>query len=443
MLRLHSMLSGVLLIGAGLLAGCAESTSAESASEAEAGPSDGKTGGQAERKKAQADAPAARHDGAIAGQFEWPQWRGPAGNDISSETGLITTFPDDGPKVVWRAALGSGFSGLSIAGGRLFTLFGSEGREYVACFDAATGEELWKVDSDVDFAQGRSFGPRAMPCVDGDRVYAVGASGQIFCLDVATGAKRWSFNIYEDFDMSAHEEGLSPSPLVAGEKLYLLAGKSAFAVNKRDGKLIWRALDEPMNHSSPTLATLDGTEQLLVLTGSNLVGLVPETGEELWRFPQQGVNIATPVVGPDNHVFVAAAYGFGNQLIQVSGKSPRQVYKENTLANQHDTCLLYEGCLYGGHERPGLLKCIDFMTGQEKWTAREPGKVKLILADGQLIMINEEGVLYLAPISSEGLTPTAEARVLTGTCYTAPSLAQGKLYLRSDQEMVCIEMRKP
>ncbi|MCH8829816.1 MAG: PQQ-binding-like beta-propeller repeat protein, partial [Planctomycetes bacterium] len=129
-------------------------------------------------------------------RFDWPHWRGPNRNGISSETGLIHEFPANGPKILWREKLSSGFSGLSVSGGRVFTLFGEGGREKVVCFDANTGREIWKIDSDADFVQGRSYGPRSTPCVDGNRLFAVGASGRILCLDTATGKTIWSFNLY-------------------------------------------------------------------------------------------------------------------------------------------------------------------------------------------------------------------------------------------------------
>lgn len=376
--------------------------------------------------------------------FDWPHWRGPHGNNISEETGLLHRFPASGPNVLWRQKLGTGFSGLSVAGGRVFTLFGENGREKIACFDADTGDERWKIDSDADFAQGRSYGPRATPWVDGDRVYVVGASGMLFCLEAATGAKVWSFNIYDKFDMQrfVHPEGLSCSPVIDGDNLLVLAGNSALAFNKRSGELVWRALDEKMNHTTPTLATIDGRKQLLVLTGSNLVGLDPASGRELWRHEQRGVNCASPVVGPDDQVFTAASYGFGCQLVRVAGGAARQVYKNNALATHHATAVLYEGCLYGFHDRPGIFKCVDFRTGEEKWVSRAPGKGKLIIADRQMIIVTERGELVLAPVSAEGFRETASARVLEGTCYTAPSLAGGRLYLRSDQEMVCLQLRE-
>lgn len=377
-----------------------------------------------------------------AGDFDWPRWRGPDGTGMSRETGLIHTFPSNGPRVLWRKTLGTGHSGLTIAGGRVFTLFGNGGREWVACFHANSGREIWKVDSDTDFARGRTFGPRSTPVVDGNRVYAVGASGRVHCLDIAAGKRVWSFNVYDKYGMRPHEEGLSCSPLIDGERLILLAGNSVFAFDKSNGKLVWRSLNEKMNHSTPRFAKLDGRKQLVVLTGSNLVGLDPNSGKELWRHAQRAVNCATPVVGPGQQIFVAAAYGFGSQLVKVSGGTAQQVYKNQTLATHHATALLYGGHLYGFHDRPGLFKCVEFATGKEKWVSRSPGKGKLIIADGQMILITEGGTLVLARPDPAGYRETAQARrLLRGTCYTAPSLAAGKLYVRCDKEMVCIDMK--
>ena len=377
-----------------------------------------------------------------AGAPEWSRWLGPNGNGASDETGLLRTFPTDGPQVLWRAALGTGFSAIAVAGGRVATLFGAEGREFVVCFDAATGEELWKVDSDEDFAAGRAFGPRAMPVVDAGRVYSVGASGQMLCLDAANGDVIWRVHLVEEHNAPlSDEEGLSSTPLVDGGRLLVQAGRSLYAFDKSSGELLWQALDEPMSHASPAIVTLDGRRQLLVLTAGNLVGLSPEDGREIWRHVQQAVNIANPVVGPGNRIFAGAAYGYGCQLIEVKGASARQVYKNAVLGSHHATPILHAGNLYGFDDRNGIFKCVDFATGEERWEAREVGKGNIVLADGQLIVINEEGELLLAPVSPEGFRPTAQARVLRGTCYTAPSLADGRLYLRSDGELVCISLR--
>jgi outer membrane protein assembly factor BamB len=377
-----------------------------------------------------------------AGKFDWPHWRGPNGNNHSSEVGLIHTFPESGPKILWRKPLGSGFSGLTVSGGRVFTLFGDSGRENIICFNANTGREIWKIDNDADFKEGRSFGPRSTPCVEGDKVYAVGASGKLHCLEAATGKTVWSFNIYEKYSMRVHFEGLSCSPQIDGKKLIVAAGTAVFAFDKTDGKLIWRALKEKMNHSTPVFATVDDRKQLVVLTGNNLVSLDPASGKELWKYPQRGANCVTPIVGPENQIFTAAAYGFGSQMVKIANGTATQVYKNNTLSTHHATAMLYKGNLYGFHDRPGIFKCVEFATGKEKWSSRSPGKGKLIIADGQMIIITEYGGLVLAKPSPNSYQETAKARVVKGTCYTAPTLANGKLYVRSDKEMVCIDFRK-
>ncbi len=376
------------------------------------------------------------------GKVEWATWLGPEGNGISRETGLITTFPEDGPKILWRAELGTGYSGLTVSDGRVFTLFGRQGREYVACFHAMTGEPLWKVDSDKDFADGRSPGPRSTPGVDGNRVYALGASGQLQCLETATGKPVWQFNVLEKFGLRLHEEGLSPSPLVDGQQLIILAGRSVYALDKLTGELLWKALDEPMNHSSPMLRAINGTRQLVVLTGRNLVGLSPEDGREIWRHPQEGVNIMTPVVGPGDQIFVGAAYGSGCRLIRVAGTSTQEVYKNSILSPHTATPVLYEGHLYGFDDRAGIFKCVEFATGTEKWNTRKTVKGNIIIADGQIVLINEEGQLLLAPATSDDFSPTARANLLRGgICYTAPTLVQGRLYIRSNQELLCVQLK--
>ncbi len=280
--------------------------------------------------------------------------------------------------------------------------------------------------------------------VDGNHVYAMGASGELYCLESATGKTVWSFNIYDKFEMRRffHEEGVSCSPLVDGERLIMLAGIHAFAFDKTNDELIWQSLEEKMNHSTPTFATIDGRRQLLVLTASNLVGHDPESGRELWRHAQRGVNCVTPVVGADNQIFTAASYGFGCQLVKISDDTATQVYMNNALATHHATAMLFDGNLYGFHDRPGIFKCVEFATGEEKWVSRFPGKGKMIIADGQMIIITEYGELVLAKPTPESYSETAKAQVVKGTCYTAPTLAGGKLYVRSDKEMVCIDMKQ-
>lgn len=389
-------------------------------------------------------APAATSGTAATGGG-WTRFLGPNGDGTSTETGLLTSFPGSGPEILWRAPLGSGFSGLTVGGGRVYTQYGRDGREWAACFDAKDGKELWKIENGADFSEGRSFGPRATPCLDGDRVFFVGGHGKLSCVDATQGKEIWGYNLLEKFSLRAHEEGLSPSPQIDGDRLIVVGGNSIFALNKSNGEQVWRALDEKMGHSTPRFATIDGKRQLLALSITNLVGLDPADGKELWRIAQNGVNVATPVVGPGDQVFTAAAYGFGSLLTKVSGGKAEQVYQNNCLATHTATAILHQGHLYGFHDRIGTVRCVDFATGEEKWETRGPGKGNMILAEGQIIILTEDGRLVLAPASPEGYNATAEVRVLegrSGISFTMPTLLDGKLYLRNSEEMVCVNLKK-
>ena len=372
----------------------------------------------------------------------WTSFLGPNGNNTSTETGLIAEFPSDGPKVLWKTELGTGFSGLTIGQGKVFTLYGKGGRELVACFDASNGQDLWTFDSDADFSQGRSFGPRSTPLLDGQMLYAVGASGRVVCLSAANGKLVWDMNLYEKYSMEPHNEGLSPSPLIDGQNLINTGGTSIFAFNKSNGQLVWRALEEKFNHSTPTFAMIDGKRQLVVLTGHNIVGLNPSDGKEFWRAEQRGVNVATPVVTPNNEVFSAAAYGFGSQLIKIANGSVSRIYKNQVLATHHATAILHNGYLYGFHDRPGRLKCIKLENGEEQWEDRSIEKGKMLLAEGRMYILTEPGKLYIAPVSPTQFETSSMARTLTGQSFTAPSLLDGILYIRTDKEMAAIDLRK-
>jgi len=218
------------------------------------------------------------------------------------------------------------------------------------------------------------------------------------------------------------------------------------AFDKKTGKVLWRSLDDKINHSSPAVVAIGGSRHLAILTAQHAIGLSLTDGQELWRYPMRAVNIATPVWGPGNQLFLSAAYGYGCQLLKLSpdggGVSVERVYKNSVLATHHATGVLFEGHLYGFHDRRGSLKCVKFETGEEVWSTRETGKCKLIVADGQLIIVNESGYLYLAPASPDGFRYSAMARLTRARCMTAPSLADGRLYVRSDRELLCLKFKE-
>lgn len=328
-------------------------------------------------------------------------------------------------------------------------MFGKNGREKVVCFDADSGQKLWEVDSDANLQNKRGNGPRATPAVLGERVFTIGALGSIMCLDVKTGKKIWSLHLNNDLGIRISREGLSPSPLIHRDKLFVMAGPpvgSILALDKDTGKIVWKALNERINHSSPIIVAMGGARHLVALTASNVVGLSLHEGRELWRRPMKAVNIATPIWCDGGGLFLSAAYGYGCQFIKLSMAGdriyPEQVYKKSVLATHHATAVYYKGYLYGSHDRRGPFKCIKAPTGEEMWSSTTPGKGKAIITDCQLIVLNEAGYLFLAPATPDGFSPTSRARLLRGPCYTAPTLANGKLYARNPGELLCLNFRK-
>jgi outer membrane protein assembly factor BamB len=373
---------------------------------------------------------------------DWPQWRGPYRDGVSAETGLLTKWPDEGPQVLWRADAGTGFSGVSVAAGRAYTLVqyweNGRGREAVVCWDAAArgqARELWRYAYDCDFKNDHGGGPRSTPTVAGGRVYAVGAAGIFHCLKADSGEQIWKHDLLEEFQAPNLRWGMSFSPLVDGELIYTNAGgpggHSVVAFHTKDGSVAWHALDDPAGYSSPILSSTGGKHQVLFFTGAALVSLDPKTGRENWRFPWKtdfGCNIATPIaVG--NYVFISSGYGKGCALLEVRADGPHRVYESNRMCNHFSSSVYHQEYLYGFNE--GTLTCMNFRTGEVRWKERGFKKGSLILADGHLIVLGESGKLALAKATPEGyVEETAYQFPSSKGCWTAPSLADGVLYVR-------------
>ena len=377
---------------------------------------------------------------------DWPCWLGPNHDGISQETNLASDFPGGRPREVWRTRIGSGFSGIVVVGNRLITMAAENGREKVLCFDAGSGNREWESDSDSIFEENSGDGPRGTPAIAGNRVYSHGAMGSVMGLELETGRPIWRVNMRDVVGAEIPEWGLSSSPLVDGNRLYLISGGKgacAVALDTRSGRLLWRAVDGEPSYSSPSLGTAGGWKQLVILTRKSVFGLVPETGRQLWEHAlNEDHNIPTPIWGPNGTLFLAS--NREGQLLKISGGLGRaraeEVYGQGWLSNSKSTSVLHGGYLYGYFGSRGLA-CVEFSSGRELWKEREPKTGTLILAGGQLITLGERGKLLISPASPNGFEPVAEVQLLSGTCWTVPTLANGLLYLRNKSELVCLDMR--
>ena len=390
---------------------------------------------------------------------EWPQFLGPDRNGISAETGLIDTWPEGGPKEVWRVPGGVGMSGLVIKEGKLLTLVQREGQQWVVAHDSKTGKELWKSPLGSEYENQMGNGPRATPTIAGDRAFVFSGEGILAAIGLADGKLIWSHNVVKELKGKEADYGMACSPLVAGENVIVIAGAPNAAVaayNAKSGKLAWTAGDDPAGYSSPALLKLGGQEQIVAYTGASAIGLAPQSGSLIWRFPYEtdfNCNIATPLA-VDGKVFISSGENHGSTLVALKTAGDKFDAEEawasqgasSVLRNEWQTSILLDGHLYGfdnvGSAGPVThLTCINAATGKRAWQQARFGKGNLIAADGKLFCSTMKGELVVVRATPEKYDELGRATVI-GTTRQAPALANGLLYLRDDKEIVCLDVRK-
>ena len=382
----------------------------------------------------------------------WPQWLGPHRNGISPETGLFGKAPSF--RESWRVHAGTGLSGLSVVGDRLYTMYIHSGEEYAVCRDARNGKEIWRTrttGNDPSRWQGGGS-PRATPTVDGKMVYVFSPHGKLHALDSQFGTQRWSRDIALEFDTLRSGGGFGASPLVDRNLVLIEAGgkngHSLMAFDKTSGKIAWTTGNDERGYSSPIIATIGRTRQAVFFTGYGLIAVAPQNGQVLWKYPwmtSQYTNAATPVFIPPNRFFISSSSGMGGTVVEISatdkGYEVAEVWRNNNMQNHSATSIYYQGHLYGFDG--STLKCLDAETGEEKWKARGYGHGTLIVADGHLVILGERCNLGIAEATPAGFVEKVNALVFRRSrCETVPSLADGRIYLRDEKEIIRLELAK-
>ena len=383
---------------------------------------------------------------------DWPQWRGPNRDGVSKETGLLKQWPTNGPPLVWKASgAGGGYSSLAVAGGRLFTMGLRGNREYVIAFDVATGKEVWATPNGSAFRNDRGDGPRGTPTIDGDRLYALGGSGDLSCLDRATGREIWTMNVLKKFGGSNIQWGISESPLVIGDKVLVNAGgpgASIVALNKKDGSLIWKSQSDTAGYSSAISVDAAGATEVIFFTSKRAVGLDLRDGRLLWEYTRPAndvANVATPVAR-GNRVFISSDYGTGGGLVEIqsNGKdvTAHEVYFTKEMKNHHSSTVLVGDYLYGFSS--SILTAMRFDTGEIAWRDRSVGKGSLVYADGRLYCLSENGVVGLVEATPAGYHETGRFQIPQGSLptWTHPVVAGGRLYLRDQDTIFAFDVRE-
>ena len=388
---------------------------------------------------------------------DWPQFLGPTRNGVYAGNDLADSWTKEGPRVVWKRKIGQGFSGPTVSAGKLILFHRLDDREVVECLEVDKGAQLWTFDCPTGYRDDFGFdeGPRATPTIVDGKVFTFGAEGVLQSLDFDTGKKIWSVNTKIAFEAPKGFFGLACSPLVEGNAVLLnlggVNGAGIVAFDKATGKLLWKATDDEASYSSPVAATLHDRRYAFFFTRSKLVALDPVTGKVLFEFPWRprahaSVSAATPLVIGDL-IFLSASYETGAVLLRVNDSKVEKVWSgEGVLSNHYATSICHEGFLYGFDGRQELgpnLRCVELKNGKVRWSEDRFGAGTLSLAGDRLLVLRENGELILASASPDQFKPVARAQILPNGVRAYPALSDGRLYARSKDTLVCVDLRKP
>jgi outer membrane protein assembly factor BamB len=419
-----------------------------------------------------------------AAAADWPQWLGPDRASVWREEGIVKSFPDDGLKVKWRTPVGLGYSGPAVADGMVYVMDYAlksgkienspgargklEGQERVVCFDAQTGEMLWKHAYDRPYELSYPSGPRCTPTVNNGRVYALGGHGDLSCLDATTGDVIWKKDLVKEYEAPTPDWGFAAHPLVDGDLLYCVvggAGSVAVAFDKKTGQEVWRALSaSEQGYCPPTMIEHAGVKQLLIWHPDALNGLDPRTGEVYWSVdlkPSYRMSVTAPrKVG--SYLFASAIGDIGALIrldddkpaaeIEWRGKPKSAVYCCNSTPH------IVDGVIYGNDCQVGSLMAVRLDNAERLWETFEPtsggdrrashGTAFIVRHEDRFFLFSETGDLILAHLSKEGYREISRFHVLdpTNECFgrdvvwSHPAFANKSVYARNDKELVCVSL---
>jgi outer membrane protein assembly factor BamB len=393
--------------------------------------------------------------GAQAIAADWPQILGPTRNGIYGGPPLSEAWGTAGPRVVWRKPIGQGLSGPVVAQNRVILFHRVANTEVVEAIDAASGKTQWQYTYPTSYRDDFGFdeGPRAVPVVANGVVYTFGAEGQLHAVDLASGKKIWSEDTMRRFGVPKGFFGAAGSPLVEdGRVIANIGGKNAgiVAFDAKTGKVLWTATEDAASYSSGTGATIAGRRTAVFLTRHELVGLDPAAGQirfqRPWRARQAAsVNAATPIANGDL-IFVSAEYGPGAGVLRFDGSKLTDVWSsDDVLSNHYATSVFSDGYLYGFHGRQEFgqsFRAVEFQTGKVRWSQDRFGAGSVTLAGNRLLILRENGEMVLAAASPDGFKPLARAQILPATVRAYPAIADGMVYVRNDNTLVCLDLRK-
>ncbi len=386
---------------------------------------------------------------------DWPGFRGRYRSGVVQAGGIRTDWSANPPRALWRKPIGPGWSSLAVVGGMAFTMEQRSEAEYVVALDAATGREIWAHSNPASFHEpfggGGGNGPRATPTFDEGKIFALGATGMLDCLDARTGRVIWSRNILQDAATANVDYGMAASPLVY-EGLVICNpggpnGRGLIAYNKNTGEPIWAGGSSKAGYSSPTLAMLKQTLTVLIFDGDGAGAYDAQTGKELWRFPfshDMTENCVQPIAFGDSYVLVSKHYA--TVLLEVAKNAPRWSvqprWESRDLRPKFTDLVAKDQYVYGFNGDAGILTCLDVATGQRVWRGGRFGRGQLLLVGNYFIAQSDRGEIALVEATPNGYSELGRFQGLDGTTWTPPALVNGRLFVRNATEVACYDVSK-
>jgi outer membrane protein assembly factor BamB len=396
---------------------------------------------------------------------DWPNYRGPKHDGTSPEK--IAQFPAGGPRQLWKVATPSGFSSFVVSGGRAFIQVMREvegvNRDVLLCLDAESGKELWSQvlgvakygdggDDGADNNQGGD-GPRSTPAVDGDKAYLLSTDLMLSCFDAASGRKLWNKDILKEHSGRNISWKNAASPVIEGDLIFVAGGgegQALLGIDKNTGKTVWKGEDDKMTHATPVPTTIHGLRQVIFFTQKGLVAVKPDNGQVLWRQKYQfsTSTAASPVVF-GNIVYCSAGYGVGAGAYEISKNGEKWEAKElwrttgNKLANHWSTPIEKDGYLYGMFQfkeyDDGPVKCVEIKSGKEMWSQKGFGPGNVTMVGDQLIALTDDGEVVVIDPKPDAYKEVARFQAITGKCWSTPTFANERIYVRSTKEGACFD----
>jgi len=386
----------------------------------------------------------------------WTQWGGPHRNFKTEAKGIKDTWPATGPRVVWKRALGEGYSSPVVEHNVLYTMYGKRGEEIVTAINAGTGETLWEQAGAMTFqsdAPEMGNGPYSTPLVAGSRLFTTGVAGRMQCLDKASGKVLWTQQLWTEHNGSRLMYGYASSPIAFRDTVIVPVGgrgKSLMAFQQATGQIAWAKNDFGNVYSSPILIDVDGLEQLSVVMDGAVLAVNPHNGDLQWQVPfkaDYSIAVATPVYGPDNLLFVSSEYNAGAKVVELKrngmATTATELWSSPRLRLHHGNAIRVGEFIYfssGGKGSQAILSAVHARSGKIAWQERSIEKATFVWADDKLITLDQDGNLMIAYPSPEGFKVAAKAPLLTNLSWTPPVLVGTRLYIRDRRSLMAVDL---